>query len=88
MQLDYVGYLIEPICTFDDAMRYWNAAVLVTRQGGAASVRFQAARGHATEANAWNAALMHAQNLILGHVNGGSHSLAQLDVAGSSGFSA
>lgn len=86
MQLDYVGYLIEPVCTFDDIDGNWNAAVILTKSTAIGSMQFDAVGGHATESNACNAALMHGQNLILSHLNGRSRILGDLDFSKSLGL--
>jgi hypothetical protein len=86
MQLEYLGYFIEPVCAFDDALRHWKAAVILGRIGASGSLQFQSAGGHASEFNACNAALMHGQNIVLSHVNGRSRALAELDLARSAGY--
>ena len=87
MQIDYLGYIIEPVLAYSDLDRGWRACVIISRQDSALSRSFDAFGLHADEGSAKSAALMYAQNLILGHLNALSGQLACLDEGLSAGLS-
>lgn len=79
MKIDYLGYIVEPAAALSESENGWRANVIIWRQGATRSLSFDAFGVHANEASAKNAALMYAQNLILGHLNDLTYQLAALD---------
>lgn len=79
MKIDYLGYIVEPAAALSESENGWRANVIIWRQGATKSLSFDAFGVHANEASAKNAALMYAQNLILGHLNDLTYQLAGLD---------
>jgi hypothetical protein len=87
VKIDYLGYIIEPALAYSNPDRGWRAGVIISRQDSALSRSFDAFGVHADEASAKSAALMYAQNLILGHLNDLSGQLGCLDIGLAAGLS-